>query len=424
MEIEEARKVYWLKSYHKTLGELLDEGYLNRSRLEWAAEKAYDPALKEAAKSLLNWIKQPSSKPESEKKTALPSGIQLPSGMSLEQARATSWPFPPFKGQPMGTLVDAKQISTKDLGNAIENAWDERVRKAAMVLMLAHLDQVIKEPEAPAGFLNVVSGGKSYAEYKQFQLTLIQGMLLGGFLTLSAIWVIGLFTKQQSSQSGKSISDVLATPSGVIALIIMLVLFVGLLWLTTFLTDKLMNRIEKLKENYRKGEEGEDKVEETMRQALDGNWSLFRNILLPGRKKTDLDAVLIGPSSVWVLEIKTFTGTYRNIGEHWEYQVGKKWKLHSKSPSRQAKNNAVHLSDFFRADNISQWVNSAVIWANQQSSLIIENPSIPIWSLDRLPDELGNIWHGNLISETQRKQIIEKLTKLCDRQKETNKESE
>jgi hypothetical protein len=178
-----------------------------------------------------------------------------------------------------------------------------------------------------------------------------------------------------------------------------------------------MNRIEKQKENYRRGEEGENRIVESMGQVLDGNWSLFRNIILPGRKKTDLDAVLVGPSGVWVLEVKTFSGTYRNIGEQWEYRIGNKWKLYGKSPSRQAKNNAVRLSEFFKADNISQWVTPAVIWANQESPLTIENPAVAVWQYNRLPDELGNIWHGEKLSETERNKIADKLSKLCEQQK-------
>ncbi|MBL0348665.1 hypothetical protein [Candidatus Villigracilis affinis] len=203
MNIEEAKKVLWLKSNPRPIGELLNEGYLNQSRLEWAAEKAYDPALKEAAKLLLNGQKQKVSQAVMDKKTSLPSGIQLPSGASLDQARATSWPFSPFKGQPMGTLVETKQLSIKDLGFAIENAWDERVRKAAMVLMLVRLDQVINEPEEPTGFLNVISGGRSFAEYKQYQLTLFQGMIFGGLLTLSFMAKYGLLSHRQIEQTGQ-----------------------------------------------------------------------------------------------------------------------------------------------------------------------------------------------------------------------------
>ena len=418
MNIEEAKKVLWLKSNPRPIGELLNEGYLNQSRLEWAAEKAYEPALKEAAKLLLNWQKQTMSQAVVDKKTSLPSGIQLPSGASLDQARVTLWPFSPFKGQPMGTLVETKQLSIKDLGFAIENAWDERVRKAAMVLMLVRLDQVINEPEASAGFLNIVSGGRSYTKHRQFQLALIEGVLFGIALTLSFMMFIDAVTKQPSNQTVRPISELFASPLYILILVLVLSFGLGLAWLAWFLFDQMIKRIDKQIENYRKGEEGENKAAEIMGRVLDGNWILFRNIILPGRKKTDLDAVLVGPAGVWVLEVKTFTGAYRNIGEQWEYRIGNRWNLYKKSPSRQAKNNAVRLSEFFKADHVSQWVNAAVVWANQESPLTVENPSTAVWSLDRLPDELGNIWHGNPIPEAQRKQIIDKLTKLCEKQKE------
>ena len=62
MNIEEARKVLWLKSNHRPLGELLDEGYLTKERLEWAAQWAYNSKLKEAAQVLLEAMKNPAPK--------------------------------------------------------------------------------------------------------------------------------------------------------------------------------------------------------------------------------------------------------------------------------------------------------------------------------------------------------------------------
>jgi len=37
MDLKDARKVLWLKRNPRPLGELLDEGYLTKDRLEWAA---------------------------------------------------------------------------------------------------------------------------------------------------------------------------------------------------------------------------------------------------------------------------------------------------------------------------------------------------------------------------------------------------
>ena len=57
MNIEEARKVLWLKSNPRPLGELLDEGDLTQDRLEWASQWAFNYKLKEAAQVLLEVIK-------------------------------------------------------------------------------------------------------------------------------------------------------------------------------------------------------------------------------------------------------------------------------------------------------------------------------------------------------------------------------
>ncbi len=116
MNTEEARKVLWLKSNPRPLGELLDEGYLNKDRLEWAAKWAYNPKLQEAAKVLLEASK-PSEK-KIEKQTTLTKSRPVPFdiGISLDKARTTIWPLPPYRGQQMGALVESKQLTLKDSG--------------------------------------------------------------------------------------------------------------------------------------------------------------------------------------------------------------------------------------------------------------------------------------------------------------------
>ncbi len=144
---------------------------------------------------------------------------------------------------------------------------------------------------------------------------------------------------------------------------------------------------------------------------------MFRNVILPGRSKADLDAVLVGPPGVWALEVKAFTGQYRNVSERWEYRAGG-WKSLRSSPSRQARNNAAHLGQFFRADGVEQWVEPVVVWANPDSPLSVENPMVRVWNLDRLPEELGNIWQGRKVDDSTRVRIEEKLTALCKQRKE------
>ena len=97
MTLDEARSVMWLRTYYKPLGELLDEGFLTQTRLEWAAANAYDRKLKQAAAVLLDWMKRAPVPPASSPLPAEPLPA-VQAGITLEQARATPWPFGPLKG--------------------------------------------------------------------------------------------------------------------------------------------------------------------------------------------------------------------------------------------------------------------------------------------------------------------------------------
>jgi hypothetical protein len=424
MTVEEARTVLWLRNNHRPLGELLDQGYLNERRLAWAAEKAYDPKLKEAAAVLLEWVRHnpaPSQQPPDSPAPVEPLP-EIQAGITVQQARAARWPFKPHKNRPMGELVDTQMVRLKDLAYAIENAWDERVRQAAIVLMAMRLNQVVDEPPPPTGPLRVVSAGRSYAERMQFLLTMIQGFIFGAVLSLLCLFLVQSILKSAKSQPGKPIAEILASPVSVIAVVILLALAIGAGWLFSLVLDLATKQLDKRIAAYRKGQEGEDRVVEAVRQNLDGNWTLFRNVTLPGRNKGDIDLVLVGPTGVWTLEVKTFTGEYRNIGEQWEYRAGNRWKLRKPSPSRQAQDNAARLSSFFKADGVKQWVTPAVAWANPDSPLLVENPMVAIWTLDRLPEELGNIWQGQAIREPVLARIVEKLTVLCQSKNEEESE--
>jgi hypothetical protein len=194
MTTDEARNVLWIRPNREPIGELLDKGYLTKDRLKWAAENAYGAQLREAATLILEELSKsqgdhPAEKPQPSTKTQsspLPP-IDIP--MTVDEAEKTTWPFSVFKGQKIGSLVKTNQLTLKDLLFAIQNAWDLRVKQAATIFMLQQLNQAINEPIPSAGKLRVFSGGRSYAEFKQFQIVLIQGMIIGialmGFLVFS-----------------------------------------------------------------------------------------------------------------------------------------------------------------------------------------------------------------------------------------------
>jgi hypothetical protein len=316
----------------------------------------------------------------------------------------------------MGALVESKQLSLKDLGFAAEKAWDEKVRQASIALAFMRLEQAVREPTPSAGFMHLVSGGRSYAERKQLFLMLFEGLVLGFlFGAMLLIFVFGIVIGTKPNPNAKPLSYFMSTPIGIIALAIAIGILILLIFLSYVVPDILTKRLDKQIDEYRRGQEGEDRVAELIIQALDGNWHLFRNINLPGRNRGDLDLVLVGPPGVWVIEVKNFRGKYRNVGDTWEYRQGKKWKNASSNPSQQAHKNAIRLANFLKADGLNIFVNDAVVWANEESSLTVENPSVAVWKYSRLADELGNIWQGEKFTVSERKKITDKLSKLCER---------
>ncbi len=404
---------------------MLDEGYLTKDRLEWAAKWAYNSSLQQAAQVILDALSRDSAIAHCEEPRkamdALVRDTGVKVGISLVKAHSTVWPFAPYRGQPMGKLVESKLLTLKDLAYAVENAWDAKVRQAATVFSLIKLDQIVKEPAPSAGFVRVISGGRSYSERQQLYLASIQGAIIGFILATSIfLFIWGFISALRPNPSSRPITDFLSTPVGIIAMILGIgILAVGPLTVL-FLQNWLTTRLDRQIEDHRRGKEGEEKVLQTIVQALDGNWHVFQNLKLPGFNQGDLDLVLVGPPGIWALEVKNFSGRYRNVGQNWQYRHGKYWRNASKTPSKQAFANALRLANFLQADRLKVFVNSVVVWANSESPLSVENPSIAVWRYDRLPDELGNIWQGEKLSELERNKVVEKLTRLCEHQKKAN----
>lgn len=353
-------------------------------------------------------------------------GIKINMSMTVMQARNVAWPFRPYRGQLMGTLVDNKQLSLKDLGFAVETAWNKQVREAASTLILHRLEQVTLEPEATPDHLNIVSSGRSFSQRRQFALTLIQGSILGFALGVSVcLFLSSLLSRTSETQNSTSrlMQETLGSPQLLLGVVIIFAVIIAVFVGSFRVLDKLLDLIDKRIANYQRGEEGEDRTVEMLRRLLDSRWHLFRNVVLPGRGG-DLDGVLVGPSGVWLLEIKSYSRDFRNIGSTWEYRAGNQWKLSRSSPSQQAKNNAARLAQFFSADGIQQWTHPVVVWANPEASVNVENPMVAVWTLDQLPDILSNLPVSNPMSESNRQKIVDKLTKLCERELKHRKEAQ
>ena len=419
MTLEEARQVLWVRPNRRPVGQLLDEGFLNEDRLKWAEANAYDARLRQAAQVILAHLRSPT--PQARQVATSPMPSSFDAQVTLPQARATKWVYPPYRDVPMGLLLDQGQITLKDLGYAVENARTAQVRQAASTIILHRLHQVISEPPPSAGNITVMSSGRSYSQRWQMRNIYLYGIFIGALVVL----LIEGFIASVSSILNRNPVEVEAASARlatiplwavVISLGIWIVLGILGVILGRVALDRISRRFEQQIDYHRRGEIGEERTVSIIQQVLDGKWSAFLNVNIPGRGRGDTDVILVGPAGVYALEVKNLTGTYRNVGEHWEFQSRKHWRIAKANPSRQAQANAVRLAAFLKADSISQWVTPAVVWANPDAPLTVENPAVAVWTLDRLRDELGNLAQLNNVDAPTRERIAEKLTKLCQSQ--------
>jgi len=405
MTLDQARQVMYFKNYYRPMGELFDAGYLDSKRLQWAADNAYVPQIKEAARVLLN---SPRSKPP-----AITEAITI--DISEDDARKVEWPFSTYKGKTFGELLDAGQLSLKDLGYAIEMAFSEKVRKAACFFSLLRLRQQLEKPIATAGPLKV-SGRAAYLEKQRERTSFKQGVFIAAVLCfICAVLIVDLW-KFILPLHLNNLVPIFRSWIGWLVLAIVSGLGYGLYRSITHFVNKKFDSWDTEIKNNRKGQEGEDCVVDAMRESLDSHWHLFRNVVLPGSKQSDIDGVLVGPYGVWAFEVKTYSGEIRNVKGEWDRKCGNLWKKLESNPGGQARSNAARLSEFlaaeFNAFQLKKWVMPVIIMANPEMKLTLHSPETQVWCLDRFGDELGNLY-GTVVPEDAQMAIKAKLLKLC-----------
>ncbi len=191
---------------------------------------------------------------------------------------------------------------------------------------------------SPQGMLQVVSG----SEYLKRQEEAKHSWAVRLGLPIMVLWlaslIIGLGLLAVPIARRMGLADVSLPPwAGGVALVMILL---------DFALMPLLERLIQERDQYRQGLDGEEATAKALQQHLDNRWTFFRNIVLPGNR-SDIDGVLVGPAGVFVLEIKSYSGRFRNRGDQWwwrRYQPG--WQRLSGNPLRQARGNAARLGEY------------------------------------------------------------------------------
>ncbi|EKF86565.1 nuclease-related domain-containing protein [Methanobacterium formicicum] len=181
------------------------------------------------------------------------------------------------------------------------------------------------------------------------------------------------YTQKKASQY-EQIQDhgQLLTYAGVIIFIISflaLLTTLNFIYLISTLAGVLLsvygnNLINKGKEegySWQKGNKGEIIVADCL-DTLPEDYFVFNDVKLPG-KGGNIDHIVIGPTGIYVIETKNYTGKYRIKGNQWFYYKNGHPTEIKKNPGTQVRKNTQDLINFLNQKDIStrgSWVTGLV----------------------------------------------------------------
>ncbi len=220
--------------------------------------------------------------------------------------------------------------------------------------------------------LRVVEGSQSLPEHeaKKYRQRTVLGWLLLGLLLVAAVaglvplggWILGVGT---------------LSPMWILSGLVL----EGVVWLALPGVGHLRDEWK----NFRGGRLGEEKLAAVLQRQLSQDWALFLNVVLP-QGSCDIDAVLVGPRGVFALEVKAYSGYYRNVGRTWRRRAYGRWHTLDCNPTRQARRNAAALSKYLERCGTDVWVKARIVWAGD-GRLLLQKPRVRVWQLSH-PDSL------------------------------------
>ncbi len=417
--VRDARAVEWPFTARgqkpRTLGALLDENQLTRQDLLWAMKEARNEEVRRAAQVILATAHRLADVT-----------------MALEDARLMAWPFRRLN-RPLGKLVETGLVRVKDLRRAAWYAKSARLREAARLMLpialerrereqrkrAAQSEQQVERKTQSAELQAVVPTsppevGVSKPESERPKVRVSEDS--------TAKRRPGVVADDHSSRPMAIIqgSDYLANEvqrryrqSALVAAFMIFLLLAGLLvvlviivmefvrhqapplWLWPmgallllplfWLSDRFMELWQE-QQSFRRGQLGESQVARRLRHGFGGDWTLFRNVKLPG-SQVDIDMVLLGPPGMFALEVKAYMGAYLYAKQHFYRRVMMTWRRMRHNPGKQARAAAKLLHDYI-TDTLNEdiWVEPRLVWVGP-GELVLKDPEVFVWFYDQLDQE-------------------------------------
>lgn len=136
------------------------------------------------------------------------------------------------------------------------------------------------------------------------------------------------------------------------------------------------------------GLQGEKQVAELLKSSLNDDYYLINDLYL-SRGGGDIDHLVLAPSGIFVLETKNWSGNITCSGDEWRRD---KNQTAGSSPSIQVKRNVAKIRAIIdnspSLQGLGVGVEGVVVITNKHAVLHLNNPTVPVLTLQQLPTYL------------------------------------
>lgn len=158
------------------------------------------------------------------------------------------------------------------------------------------------------------------------------------------------------------------------------------------------------------GLSGEQILRDKLRNILSSNYKVIYNYPTP---YGDIDALVVGPAGVFVLEVKHHKGYITVDQNGWRRQkVGQGGTVYDApigNPEKQAKRNTWFISNILRQYGINIWVDYYVIFTNPEVKLNIKKEGGKIIYIEELDKFFGDSTKVTKLNDREVDRILEVL---------------
>lgn len=133
------------------------------------------------------------------------------------------------------------------------------------------------------------------------------------------------------------------------------------------------------------GLEGENLVLEQLNK-LPKNYFVFHDVKMP-KGRGNIDHIVVGPTGLFVIETKNYSGKYQIKGNKWYYYKDGKFNKMDKNPGNQLIRNIMDLKSFLNAKGIKSeiYANGIIAFVQNNYSITQEPKNYKVFSPAMIP---------------------------------------